>query len=87
MQPSACFVDVYFVLITIVTVILCFRLYHINLSQQTLKIQKIKEAEGKNRKWFCVCVCVCVCGGVAEGGGRQAQGDTEFSLFDPSTTT
>lgn len=46
------------ILITIVAVILPFRLYHTNLSQQALKIHKIKEAGDQNRKWFCVCVCV-----------------------------
>ena len=49
------------ILITVVAVILRFRLYHTNLSQQALKIHKIKEAGDQNRKWLCVCVSVCVC--------------------------
>ena len=61
------------ILITVVAVILRFRLYHTNLSQQALKIHKIKEAGDQNRKWLCVCVsvCVCVCECVV---GQQGEG-------------
>lgn len=66
-------------LVTIVAVILTFRLNQPDLYQQVLKMHEIKQQVRREMgKWFCVCVCSS--GRRAAVRGRWAKVDTQVSL-------